>query len=432
MLHPHSDLSSLTTLCSNHAPLLLRTDSTATVKKRFHFHAFWPKFPGYLETVERAWHCPLQGADPFCRLDWLLRNTARSLQSWSQRFVGNVWIQLEITKEVIQRLEMAMGRRTLAGHKEQLRKKLKLKALSLSLLQRNIARQESRLLWLSDGDVPSKFFHTHANGRRRKKHIHALEHEGRLVTDEMAKAELAFSYFDDILGMPPNRTIAVKLAALGINTHNLTGFEDCFTEAEVWGVIKSLPTDKAPSPNGFTTRFLQTTWPVIRHDVMSAFDAFWSLDLRSFQSVIDAIMVLLPKSNEACSIKDYRPISLIHSMGKLIAKVLANSLLTHLNCMVHHDQSAFIKGRSIHNSFWFVQASAKALHARRTPRILLKVDIAKAFDSVAWPFLLQIMEHMGFSWVWRDRISALLSSATTQVSMNGSARDKIQYARGLR
>lgn len=76
MLHPNSELSSLATICSDHAPLLLCIDCNIHHKKRFHFRSFWPKFPGYLDTVQLAWHCPLNGADAFRRLDWLLRNMA--------------------------------------------------------------------------------------------------------------------------------------------------------------------------------------------------------------------------------------------------------------------------------------------------------------------------------------------------------------------
>jgi hypothetical protein len=44
-------------------------------EKRLHFRSFWPKFDGFLEVVEKAWHCPCKGISPFQRLDWLLRNT---------------------------------------------------------------------------------------------------------------------------------------------------------------------------------------------------------------------------------------------------------------------------------------------------------------------------------------------------------------------
>jgi hypothetical protein len=96
---------------SNHASLLLHTRNEYMHHKRFHFRAYWPKFPGFLEMVEKAWLCPLTDADPCRRLDWLLRNTARVLKSWSDRCIGNIRSQLEVAKEVVHRLEMARDRR---------------------------------------------------------------------------------------------------------------------------------------------------------------------------------------------------------------------------------------------------------------------------------------------------------------------------------
>lgn len=116
--------------------------------RRFHFRSFWTKFPGFLDIVQQAWHCLLSDADPFRCLDWLLRNTTRVLQSWSALSIGSIRMQLEIAKEVVHRLEIARDHRTLAPHEEVLRQKLKWKSLGLSSLQRNIARQVSRLHWL--------------------------------------------------------------------------------------------------------------------------------------------------------------------------------------------------------------------------------------------------------------------------------------------
>jgi hypothetical protein len=78
--------------------------------------------------VQRAWHCPLRNASPFARLDWLFRNTARFLKSWSDRFIGNVRLQLTLANKIVARLEAAMDRRNLASYEESLRKELKLKA----------------------------------------------------------------------------------------------------------------------------------------------------------------------------------------------------------------------------------------------------------------------------------------------------------------
>jgi len=72
------------------------------------------------------------------------------------------------------------------------------------------------------------------------------------------------------------------------------------------------------------------------------------------------------------------------------------------------------------------------LHARRIPTILLKIDLAKAFDMVAWPFLLEVLGRMGFPQCWRDWISYLLAAAATKVLVNGRPGQKIYHARGLR
>jgi hypothetical protein len=112
-------------------------------------------------------------------------------------------LQLEVAREVVQCLEMAGDRRALAEHEESLRKLLKCKSMGLTSLQRSMARQESRLLLLKEGDALTKFFHSYANMRRRKKHIQFLEHNGQVLIAEEAKAEAIFSFFDEILGTPP-------------------------------------------------------------------------------------------------------------------------------------------------------------------------------------------------------------------------------------
>jgi hypothetical protein len=131
-------------------------------------------------------------------------------------------------------------------------------------------------------------------------------------------------------------------------------------------------------------------------------------------------------------VKDFRPISLVHSFAKLVTKVLANRLAVRLNSMVSPVQSAFIKCRFIQDNFMLVQQIARFLHQKKISRILLKLDISKAFDLVSWPFLLEVMQNLGFRQIWRDIISGLLSSASTQVLLNGIPGDTICHRRGLR
>jgi hypothetical protein len=72
----------------------------------------------------------------------------------------------------------------------------------------------------------------------------------------------------------------------------------------VWNVNKALLHDKALGPDGFSARFLQASWNAIKADIMLAFDAFWRLDTRSFHSINEALMTLIPKKNDVVSLRD--------------------------------------------------------------------------------------------------------------------------------
>jgi hypothetical protein len=63
---------------------------------------------------------------------------------------------------------------------------------------------------------------------------------------------------------------------------------------------------------------------------------------------------------------------------------------------------------------------------------LLKIDIAKAFDTISWMFLLEVLHHMGFGRCWRNWISVILGSASTKILLNGQPSRRICHARGLR
>ena len=70
--------------------------------------------------------------------------------------------------------------------------------------------------------------------------------------------------------------------------------------------------------------------------------------------------------------------------------------------IVRINQSTLIQGHCIHENFYTVQLSCRWLHAKNHPTVLLKVDLVKAFDMVAWPFLLEVLEHVGFPARWCD------------------------------
>jgi hypothetical protein len=100
--------------------------------------------------------------------------------------------------------------------------------------------------------------------------------------------------------------------------------------------------------------------------------------------------------------------------------------------LISHAQSAFLKTRCIHDNYLFVSNLARALHRKNKPSLLLKIDFAKAFDSVSWEYLLELLQHLGFPSRWRDWIALLLSSTSSSVLLNGSEGAQFVHRRGLR
>jgi hypothetical protein len=88
------------------------------------------------------------------------------------------------------------------------------------------------------------------------------------------------------------------------------------------------------------------------------------LDSRNIYLLNQAYMIILRKKQNVEEVKDFMPISLIHSFSKMFAKLLSTCLAPHMNTLVLPNHSAFIQGRAIHDNFRAVHCAAKLLHAR--------------------------------------------------------------------
>ncbi|WVZ82473.1 hypothetical protein U9M48_029730 [Paspalum notatum var. saurae] len=429
---PSHQLRCLSSDSSDHAPLLLVLDTEPWGRPRFRFDNYWTKIVGFSDVVAAAWGPPNPDVDACRALDQKLRHLAKALRSWHATQVGDVPLQLAVARVVIAEFDIAQESRQLSLGELQLYRELKAYVPGLASLERTMARQRARTRYLRENDACTKFFHLQACHRRRKNYLFAINHAGQTFSDEQAKAGIVHSYYSDLLGTPFPRQQRIDLTRLDLPTLVLGELVVPFTMEEVTRIVHETPSDRAPGPDGFTGAFYKAAWGVVGLDVFRVFQALWEMDFRSFHSLNDALMVLLQKTDAPAGLKDYRPISLMHSVGKMFAKGLALRLAPRMHHIVKINQSAFVRGRRIHENYHTVQLTCRWLYARRVPAVLLKIDLAKAFDSVAWPFLLEVLERISFPQRWRDWVSAILSSASTKVLVNGRAGLRICHARGLR
>ena len=199
---------------------------------------------------------------------------ARALKSWSDKKIGSVRMQLALVREAIVRLDVAQESRSLSLQESQLRKSLKVRVLGLASLLRTIARQHSRMMFLAGGDANTKFFHLMACHRKRRNFIRSLHVHGNVIVSDEGMADALYQYYDQVLGTIFVPSWRFDLGIIGLPSVDLSSLEVHFTEAEIWAVISEMPNDKSLGPYGFTGFFYKTAWPIIKLDILNAFNAF--------------------------------------------------------------------------------------------------------------------------------------------------------------
>jgi hypothetical protein len=139
------------------------------------------------------------------------------------------------------------------------------------------------------------------------------------------------------------------LSFISIDEDESIWLERDFEGKEVWDVIRELNGDKAPGPDGFTMVFFQKCWDILKYDIMAVFAEFHSRG--KFEKSFNATFVsLISKKTGAMDVKDFRPISLIGGIYKIISKVLVNRFKYVLGKIISNTQNAFIGGIQILDS----------------------------------------------------------------------------------
>jgi hypothetical protein len=136
------------------------------------------------------------------------------------------------------------------------------------------ARQHSRLTWMRKGDTNTRFFHLHANCRKKKTFIATLKGESGQVVAQGNKLTMAFNHFAKVLGTSSVRTKAIDWGELGYQRHDLQDLDAPFTAQEVETVVKNMPSDKSARSRWIHRRFLQEVLEYNQRGLGSGHDVF--------------------------------------------------------------------------------------------------------------------------------------------------------------
>ena len=117
-----------------------------------------------------------------------------------------------------------------------------------------------------------------------------------------------------------------------------------FEREEILQVVKELEGDKALSPDGFSMAFYHHCWRVVEKDVLAVFEEFFQ-HCKFEKSLNATFIALIPKKIDASNVRDFHPISLVGSVYKILAKVLAIRLRVVLDQLISETQNRFVGGR---------------------------------------------------------------------------------------
>nr|CAD1834076.1 unnamed protein product [Ananas comosus var. bracteatus] len=432
LFFPRSTLRALPRPRSDHSPLLLSAYTFIPSPNLFRFETFWLRYPAIVDVVSNSWSSTVVVTDPVTRFSSKIKGIQSALQSWSAGFSSAIRDQANLCLRWIEWLDRAEEVRVLSVLERNLRPKLKARYEELCLQDEIKWKQRSRVQWLQAGDANTKFFHMKATGRRNRNYIARLSDGSSTLSSPEPIANHLYSFFSNQLGVERAFTDSINLLMIyNDDRFDLSSLHSPFTLDEVKRTVFSCAPEKAPGPDGLPMIFYQRFWNLIKVDILEVFSCFHN-GAANLQDINTSWVCLLPKRNEASLITDFRPISLVHSLSKIISKVLATRLQAFMDRLINPFQAAFIKSRLILDNFNSAHILIHHLHSSKERAAVLKIDFERAFDHINWQFLFEVLKARGFGNRWIGWIKALLQSSNSAVLLNGVPGKAFPCKRGLR
>ncbi|RVW41517.1 Transposon TX1 uncharacterized 149 kDa protein [Vitis vinifera] len=354
----------------------------------FKFENMWLKAEGFQELIKGWWQGIEVSGRPSYRLATKLKGLKQNLKTWNKEVFG----RLEKNKaDALQQVESW-------DSVEEMR------SLTEVELNQKKEAKESYEKWCQwkkcIGGKGSRY-----EGRNSK----------RVSADPFGKSGLEGGY----RGLLMNQ----------ISPSEADGIEVPFSETEIFTALKGMNGDKARARTDSTLAFWQNSWETVKEDLLGLFKEFH--DQNSFiKSLNHTFLVLIPKKGGVEELGDYRPISLLGGLYKLLAKVLANRIKKVIGKVISLDQNAFIKGRQILDGSLIANEVIDLWQKRGEKGIVCKLDIEKAYDSINWQFLLKVMQKMGFGSKWIGWMWYCISTVKYSVLVNGVPAGFFQARKG--
>ncbi len=172
-----------------------------------------------------------------------------------------------------------------------------------------------------------------------------------------------------------------------------------FTLKEIHDAIRALPKGKAPGHDGVPMEFFQECADEVAPMLLKAFTTMLSFGEASAY-INKGLITLISKSGDHSRFSNWRPITLLGSTYKVLAKMLAGIIQAFFPHIIKPNQRGFVEGRSILDNTFMAQESLDWAIESNQDLVLLLLNFEKAFDRIEWGFFFMALSKFGFNDTW--------------------------------
>ena len=291
---------------------------------------------------------------------------------------------------------------------------------------------------LTEGEKPTKYFLNLENRNYVSKHIRELKVNNKTVTNPKGMLDEMNFFYQNLYNKKDTVNIEdTNFANLGNQLPKLNEMDKLEIERDICledlkhTVFKS-KNNKSPGPDGFSNEFYKVFWPQINILLLKLMN-FYRLNGILNAAQTTGIITCIPKGGKARNdLKNWRPITLLNSIYKFYSGILAERIKKILPKLIHLDQKGFINGRFIEENTRITSDIINECNSQKINGLIILIDFEKAFDSISWNFILDILKKFNFGQNTINWVRSLQIDSTSKILQNGHLSETINLGRGCR
>ena len=335
-----------------------------------------------------------------------------------------------IEKE-IQRLEKELSKHNVKKLQE---KKDELQEIRKTKMDGIALRSKAR--WASQGEKVNRYF---CNMEKRhfvsKQMLKLVTNQGITLTSSDDMLEETRTFYEKLYSKQNVKDMDILKYAKDLpklDELEAANLEGMITRQEATEALKGMQNDKSPGTDGMTVNFFKFFWKDIGGFVVRSINEGFKRGEMSITQK-EGIIVCLPKEEKPREyLKNWRPISLLNVAYKIGSACIANRIKAVLPKLINEDQTGFIPGRYIGDNIRTIYDIIAYLEDNQLPGLLVSIDFQKAFDTVNWLFMNNVLNAFGFGKDLCHWISTFYNNIKSYVIVNGKVSTSFTIQRGCR